>query len=55
MSLTFEGLTFVWKISLLSGVVGFCVTAGVWCFCKVAKWAPVDITVNVYKTDTAND
>lgn len=51
--MTIEGLTFVWKILMLSGLIGFSGTLGMWCFCKAAKWAPVNITVNITKTDDA--
>lgn len=49
MDITWEGLLFVWKLMLLSWLVGFWLTSGFWAFCKAFKWAP--IIVKVVKSD----
>lgn len=42
-----EGFQFIGKVMLLSGLVGFSFTVGMWDFCKIFGWAPVNITTNV--------
>lgn len=41
------------KIALVFLNAGFCFTAGMWVFCRVTGWAPVNMTVNtsVNRTD----
>jgi len=43
---TAEGLGFVFTVMMLAFVVGFSFTFGMWAFCKLAKWAPVNMTIN---------
>lgn len=53
--MTLEGLTFIWKLLTISALLGFSGIGGVWCFCKLTRWAPVNITVNITKTDDIID
>lgn len=41
-----EGLLFSAKLMLLLALIGFWFTAGMWCFCKIMGWAPINVTVN---------
>lgn len=40
-------------LNLASGVfvLGFCATLGIVAVCKLLKWAPINITVNVTQRD----
>ena len=46
MDFTIEGLRFVSTVLVLSALIGFFFTVGVWTFCKAFNWAPVNITIN---------
>lgn len=47
LGITWAGLYFGLKIFGLATLVGMGVTAGMWVFCKAAKWAPVNLTNNI--------
>lgn len=41
-----EALYYALKVQCLLIVSGFSFTVGMWCFCKLFTWAPVNITIN---------
>lgn len=53
--MTREGLTFLLTTTTLCFLGGFSVTGGLWCFCKLTKWAPVNLTVNISKNAAIDD